>query len=125
MKCVFCFFAAAFLLVGCGGSGGSIFSGCDDTINSEVLSPDQKWIAAVFTRNCGATTDYSTMVYIRKHGDKFDPSQQGIVFVASGEHPLELAWESPTQLVIKHPRIVVFSKKTSWSKIQLKYESLK
>src|SRR5437870_13288224 len=76
--------------------------GCDDRITSKASSTDGKYIATLYIRNCGATTDYSSIVSIRERTSKFDgDSDQNIVFVVKGQPDVAVKWESPNKLSVQ------------------------
>ena len=60
-------------------------SGCHNEIFSEVISPNGKYKAVVFERNCGATTGYSTQVSILPASRELQ-NKKGNVFIQDG-HP--------------------------------------
>ena len=49
-----------------------LFGDCGDTVKAEAVSPDGRYVAAVFERDCGATTNYSTNVSLREVRESFD-----------------------------------------------------
>lgn len=83
----------------------SMFSGmCGNYIHSQTASPDKKYEAVIFQRDCGATTGFSTQVSIIKLGSELD-NEPGNIFSISG-HPEkvapELVWIDEKTLHIKH-----------------------
>ena len=54
-------------------------SSCDESNEAQVLSPDRRYIATVFVRNCGVTTDYLTHVNLRKATDVFIADRYGVI----------------------------------------------
>jgi hypothetical protein len=94
-KARFVFFAfAATLIAGCGL--------CNNEVLVQQPSTDRKLTATVFVRNCGATTDYSTIVSVHRSEGSFDKSTD-FVFVANGRHSLAAVWQSPRLLRIECP----------------------
>ena len=71
---------------------------CGNTVKQEIKSPDGKYVATAFVRNCGATTDYSAQVDLRKAGRKL--STIGNVYRGNASPDIEIAWLSSTHLVI-------------------------
>ena len=72
-------------------------SGCEDAVLKETASPHMRYTATVYERDCGATTDFSTIVNLRERsvrfkGDSFGP------FIVKGRHNLEVSWETNTKL---------------------------
>lgn len=80
-------------------------------------SSDEKYKAIVFSRDCGATTGYSTHVVVVPAKEKLNDQTVGNAFVIDGGGPPEpehvtAAWTGPRNLQITHyggPR--VFHKK--------------
>jgi hypothetical protein len=59
-----------------------IFSGaCGNQLYQEVLSPDNKYKAVVFQRDCGATTGFSTRVSILRADAKFTDKVEDNIFL--------------------------------------------
>jgi hypothetical protein len=86
-------FAAALLVaitaMGCG------LCGNEDEVR--VTSPDGKHVAHSYLRNCGATTDYVTVVDMETPG-----RSNGInAYSADGAHELTLRWASPQEFHIE------------------------
>lgn len=79
--------------------------GCSRLCETETLqrltSPDGQLDAVVFTRNCGATTDYETAVALRGPGDGPPSTRRNDVFRVRGYAPPEVEWSGDT-LVIMH-----------------------
>jgi|SRR5436309_6559059 len=82
---------ALFALAGCD-------EPCSNTRVAEVTSPDGKYVATAFIRDCGATTSWSPQVHLRPVGESV--GQIGNVFVGDHSDKIEIAWLSATQLVI-------------------------
>jgi len=64
-----------FALLGFTGCGDS----CSNTIKAEGVSPDGKYVATAFIRDCGATTDFSPHVHLRPVGERM--ARTGNVFI--------------------------------------------
>src|SRR5262245_57114312 len=71
---------------------------CSNETISEITSPDGKYVATAFIRDCGATTSFSPQVYLRPVGEKM--AQTGNVFVGDHSYNIEIAWLSASNLVI-------------------------
>ena len=70
---------------------------CGNEDEVRVTSPDGKHVAHSYLRNCGATTDYVTMVDMETPG-----GSNGInAYSAAGAHDLRLRWASPQELHIE------------------------
>jgi hypothetical protein len=75
---------------------------CNTCSNDTILklpSPDGLLVATAYERNCGATTDFSSIVNVQPAHDGFNPGES-IVFVAEGKYALHLAWTKPRELQI-------------------------
>lgn len=78
-----------------------------------AYSPDEKYKAVIFSRDCGATTGYSTHVSVMNVGDRLNNDSAGSAFVIDGGGPFEkdhvrAIWTGPHDLEITHysgPRI--------------------
>src|SRR5688572_8661710 len=77
------------------------FTGCDPCVNQivrSVASPDEKYEATAFIRDCGATTDFSPQVFLRPKGKSV--GKTGNVFVGNDSYQIRIRWLSSTQLAI-------------------------
>jgi hypothetical protein len=105
----------ALLCSGCGS--------CGDEVTSESIGPDRASKATLFTRNCGATTDFSTIVSIHRPDNSF--SDEGdFVFVAKGQGNIQLKWISAKALEIHcegRERKYVFRRVTALGDIDISY----
>ena len=52
---------------------------CEESNQGQTLSPDRRYIATVFVRDCGATTGYVTHVNLRKATDVFMADRGGVI----------------------------------------------
>ena len=90
-------------------------SGCSDTCGNTIISrmssPDGQHDAAMFQRDCGATTGFSTQVSILNTGQPL--SGPGNVFRADNNHGAaragewggpwaEIKWLSPNHLLVRY-----------------------
>ena len=78
----------------------SACSTCADQVLSESASPNGVLIATSFVRNCGATTDFSSIVSLHRKSDGLG-TDQDMVFVAKGRHQLSLRWSDATTLAVR------------------------
>jgi hypothetical protein len=72
---------------------------CSHTIKSEAVSVDRKLVARVSERNCGATTEFSSVVNVQRASDKFDPDA-GVYFVAKGRYDVSAKWTGDRELLV-------------------------
>ena len=84
---------------------------CADTVVDTVSAPDKSHDAVVLSRDCGATTSFTTQISIVEAGQDHTTGQT--VFSADGDHGeaelvagdvirLEVAWTSATRLVVTY-----------------------
>jgi hypothetical protein len=77
---------------------------CGTQIFAEVYSPNDKYKAVIFERNCGATTNFSTNVSVLRAEDSL-PNRPGNVFQIDG-HPdwtlVRATWAAPRSLLITY-----------------------
>jgi hypothetical protein len=52
---------------------------CEESNQGQTLSPDRRYIATVFVRDCGAPTGYVTHVNLRKATDVFMADRGGVI----------------------------------------------
>ena len=109
------FILAVFTLAGCADP-------CSNTTKAEVTSPDGKYVATAFIRDCGATTSFSPQVYLRPVGES--AGQVGNVFVGDHSDKIEIAWLSSTQLVI-YSDCAVVRHETNYHGIRIEKRELK
>ena len=93
---------------------------CSNTILAEVASPGAELKAVVFTRDCGATTGFSTQVSVLPAAAKLPVADGGNLFVADTDHgraspgigggpKVQVEWVGRNRLrVIHDPRARVF-----------------
>ncbi len=96
------FLGVALLSVSCG------INPCADVKEESIASPDGKFTATLFVRNCGATTPYITHVSVVRNTwlprDAFN-MDNNIVFSIKNKPAVELRWESGDSLLIRYTRV--------------------
>ena len=88
-----------------------------------MVSPDGGLVANIYERNCGATTDFSSMVNVQSTADKFRPDE-GLLFVAKGRYDLSITWTAPRTLIITCPNCLrknVFREVVAFGDIDVRY----
>jgi hypothetical protein len=119
-RSLFLLLPLAFTLGGC---GFLLRSGCDNKIKSENPSPDGKYVATLFERNCGATTDFSTIVNLRESSAKLKGEDLGVL-ILKGEHKLDVIWEGNTRLRLQcrdcRPDDI-FKQEKTWQGIEISF----
>ena len=104
----------------------NLFSGmCANEIFSEVQSPDGKFRAVIFQRDCGATTGFSTQISLILAKDKLE-NEGGNIFIVDG-HPndrkIGITWQGPKKLIIKNGSGLQSHKKESrYQGVSIDYE---
>jgi len=91
---------------------------------SESISPDGKYIAAIFERNCGATTPHVIVVSLRLSSTKLDPeNHDDWVFTIHGKSKIELHWESVSTLKISYSGTGDQpTRRSSWHEVAISYK---
>jgi len=74
---------------------------CANTMTQRASSPDGRYDAVVFTRDCGATTDYSTQVTLLSRGAHL-PDRAGIVFISVHPTGAQVEWVSADTLMVRY-----------------------
>lgn len=75
---------------------------CVDLL-SESNSPDGKYVATVFERNCGATTPFVRVVGLRHAGSGFAPDEDDDwVFTIHGQSDIYVSWIENAELKISY-----------------------
>lgn len=69
---------------------------CEDSIVRETKSPAGNFTAVLSLRNCGATTDYTSLVAITSTGTMY--SDGDLVFVAEGDNDIRFYWQDNSTL---------------------------
>lgn len=95
---------------------------CDNTVFAESESPDGKWKAVVFGRNCGATDSISTQISILPMSVDL-PNKGGNICMVSVFPKVELRWAGNNELVITHRRgAKFFNAVQSFYGVSIRYE---
>jgi hypothetical protein len=116
----------------------SLAGGCGEDLHASALSPDKKYVVAVFLRNCGATTPIVTHVNLRETSHPFSSTlhgtiDEGEVFVRRGEGSVKLVWKDASHLVIEcpptdvfelNPETEVYEQEASWRDVTINYRPL-
>jgi len=75
---------------------------CNNTIKQEVISPDSRWKAVVFERDCGATTGGSIQISILDRKTQLS-SGVGNIFIVKYYPKVDVTWEDKNHLLIQYP----------------------
>ena len=96
---------------------------CRDTIELASSSPDQRYIAEVVKRNCGATVSWITTVRLRHRQDWFLSGRSRHVLIYLGLPPVSVAWKSNTVVEIVHA-CPAHSKDLLWEDVVIEYQKV-
>ena len=112
---------------------GSLFSffyfGLSDMCGNEIFiqenSPDGKYKALVFQRDCGATTGFSTQVSVLDANEELE-NEGGNVFITNN-HPndnrIELHWSNSSSLIIRNTKSTKpLRKEAKIGSVEVRYE---
>ena len=97
---------------------------CSNDILIEAVSPNGKYVATLFERNCGPTTSYVRIISIRKNKEVFDGDKDAsYVFIMSKRHDIKIYWQDSEDLIISRPAIsdYIFKELKEWDGIQIAY----
>jgi hypothetical protein len=111
-------FVVPCLIVGCGIPAAII---CDDDTKAVVESPDRKYVAILYERNCGATTDYATTVDLRSRLWRFNSEP---IFVAKSRHTVTVQWTKGRELQIRCSDCKpdqIFKAAEGWKDVEIDY----
>jgi hypothetical protein len=76
---------------------------CDNQLIEDVKSPNGKYTASVFERDCGATTPYIEIVSLHSSAAKFDPENyDNWVFTVQGRSKVKATWISDDKLKVSY-----------------------
>jgi len=73
---------------------------CSKEVVQNSQSPDGLLQATWYTKNCGATTDFSTVVSVHRSDSSYTDDSD-IVFVATGKQAIKLTWAGTHHLSIE------------------------
>lgn len=105
---------------------------CGNRIDTQIVSPDKELKAVVFTRDCGATTSYSTQISVLNSGDTL-PNEAGNVFIIDSGSA-RVYWKNAQTLKIEYSDTSrVFKNESSyvvpslnfsnWKKVKVEYST--
>lgn len=73
---------------------------CSDEVLQQQSSPDSTLIATSLVQECGATTNFSSIVSLHGRASRFD-DDAALVFVIEGRHSPVLNWPGDRSLQIR------------------------
>jgi hypothetical protein len=93
---------------------------CDDEIVKEVVSPNNEYIAYVYIRNCGATTDEFYNVAVYPFNKRFPPRRGNISW---SDKLVEVFWITNNKLEIRYSKKTdLFKKEKQIYNINVSYK---
>lgn len=95
---------------------------CGNDMRQTVPSPSGRLNAVVFSRDCGATTGFSTQVSIIPAGSAL-PNEAGNTFVISGTADLAIQWQTDSALSIQGAGGTVFKQEAQVNGVAVRYAS--
>jgi hypothetical protein len=107
---------------------------CRNEIVQRATSPNGRWDAVLFQRDCGATTDFTTQVSVVRHGAS--TNWIGNAFVADGNHGAaaaapwggpwaEVGWRGNDQFLVRFDqKSRVFDAKQNVSGVPISYQKV-
>ena len=98
----------------------SLFTDCSDLVKAEVESPDGKYAATVFERDCGATTGLTTNLSLRAARRPFDPRAVPVLIVA-GQSKVTVEWTSEDRLTVNVQEGTIFREDDVWREVHIHY----
>lgn len=118
------------ILFGCSSSGLSDM--CGNKILKEITSPDKKLKAVIFTRDCGATTDFSSQLSIIDYSDNLENETGNILIISDKEYKPETGvanvnaeWNGNNELIIYFDtKVESFLKMTEMGSVKIIYRQL-
>jgi len=103
---------------------------CDNEILSESFSPDGTKRAVLFSRDCGATTDFSWQLSIVGAKEAL-PNDAESVFIVDTNHgavqemKVEIDWKGSDNLIVSYPdRARIFHQLTMMRGVRISYEKM-
>lgn len=113
---------------------GGCSDACTNTVVTSAVAPDGRHSAALFQRDCGATTGFSSQISLVAPGE--DPSGAGNVFRADDDHGAavagtwggpwaEMKWLAADHLLIRYAtKSRVFNRADHVDGIRLTYQAV-
>lgn len=97
---------------------------CSNELIKEIVSPDGKYVASVFERNCGATTPYVNVVSLHRFGVKFYPDDSdNWVFTVHGKSDVRVSWVADNKLKVSYSGTGDQpTKRSKWKNILVSYD---
>ena len=110
---------------------------CENTVEKEVISPNEKYKAVIFDRGCGATVGFITAISIIPGNEKINNDTFEYILFAEnvyrestfkngqeqyGNFNFDIKWINDEELLVLYTESKNLSKKESFKNIKIKYE---
>jgi hypothetical protein len=92
-------------------------------VQAQFQSPTGRYTAAVFHRECGATTGFNTQIALRRSWRDFS-YDSGKVLAMDGRHVLSLKWVDDEHLVVLLPADQVNIQEHMWKDVTVEYKAI-
>ncbi len=107
---------------------------CSNNILKEIISPDKKLKAIIFTRDCGATTGFSSQLSIVDYSDHLENEKGNTLIISDKESDPETEtgsvnvnaeWNGNNELTIYfNLKAETFNKKNDTKGVKITYRQL-
>ncbi|RYX81739.1 hypothetical protein EON83_22495 [bacterium] len=98
---------------------------CDNEVSQTLASPDGKHKAVVFSRECGATTGFSTQISVIGTSEQL-PDDGGNVLVMDEDQSVFMRWQNANSLVISYPSgVETFNKQSRVNGVRILFKTHK
>ncbi|MEW8320097.1 MAG: DUF5412 family protein [Candidatus Thiodiazotropha sp.] len=98
---------------------------CGNKLIAQSESPDKKYKAVMFQRDCGATTGFSTQISILAANEELE-NESGNILTADGhtdENNFKMSWNNSRVLLVNNTQgATIFKKETSLKEVKILYE---
>lgn len=108
-------------IAGLSGCDNGLFGDCADAVKARARSPDGQYVATVFERDCGATTDFSTHVELRNTDELLTSSKHVSILTIAGRVTVDVKWRTDRTLLVLFPKANIFAKLDSWQDVDIIY----
>lgn len=112
--------------IACVGDQGFLFH-CNDELKSTLTSPDRKLSAAIFKRNCGATTGYTTHVSLIKALEESEmeiSKASNTIAIVDNSNNIDIKWRSNNELHVIYKDNEFYKKISLIKGIKIRYHKI-
>lgn len=112
------FFLVGLTLLGC---QPRIFTDCADLLKVQTESPDGRYVAVLIERDCGATTDFSSLLSLRDARLATDDRDADIVLAVAGRSDITFEWTENRVLSVHLQEEEVVRRASNWRDVRIIY----